>query len=276
MACERGYTGGADHFRHIIALHRPRPAAEAFLRLRTLPGEQAQVDWGHFGHLSIGQAKRPLIAFVMVLSHSRQVFLRFFLNAQMENFLRAHQAAFEFWGGIPRVLLYDNLKSAVLERQGDAIRFNSTFLEFAGHYHFEPRPVAVRRGNEKGRVERSIRYVRDNFFAARSYVNLDDLNAQAETWYLGPAAERPCPGDRTRPVRQVFSEEQSRLMPLPANPFPTDESVVVKAGKTPYVRFDLNDYSIPHDRVQRTLVGDAHESTDCRRRHGPRLSSTFL
>lgn len=254
MVRERGYTGGTDHFRHIIALHRPRPTAEAFLRLRTLPGEQAQVDWGHFGHLTIGQAKRPLIAFVMVLSYSRQVFLRFFLNAQMENFLRAHQAAFEFWGGIPRVLLYDNLKSAVLERQGDAIRFNSTFLEFAGYYRFEPRPVAVARGNEKGRVERSIRYVRDNFFAARSYVNLDDLNAQAETWYLGPSAERPCPGDRTRLVRQVFAEEQPRLLPLPANPFPTDEQVAVKAGKTPYVRFDLNDYSIPHDRVQRTLT----------------------
>jgi transposase len=152
-----------------VACHRPRPAAEAYLRLRTLPGEQAQVDWGHFGHLQIGRARRPLMAFVMVLSHSRMVFLRFFLDARMDSFLRGHALAFAAFGGVPRVLLYDNLKSAVLERvdhpRGSAIRFNPTLLALAGHYRFEPRPVAPARGNEKGRVERAIRYIRDSFFA---------------------------------------------------------------------------------------------------------------
>jgi transposase len=152
MARERGYRGGPDHFRHLIACHRPRPVAEAYLRLRTLPGEQAQVDWGHFGHLTIGRARRPLMAFVMVLSYSRQIFLRFFLDARMENFLRGHAEAFVAWNGVPRILLYDNLKSAVLERHGDAIRFNPTLIGFAGHYRFDPRPVAVARGNEKGRA----------------------------------------------------------------------------------------------------------------------------
>ena len=149
MARERGYCGGPDHFRHLIALHRPRPKAEAYLRLRTLEGEQGQVDWGHFGHLEIGRARRALMAFVMVLSYSRRIYLRFFLDARMENFLRGHVGAFQAWSGLPRTLLYDNLKSAVLERQGDAIRFHPTLLAFAGHYHYEPRPVAVARGNEK-------------------------------------------------------------------------------------------------------------------------------
>ena len=112
MVSERGYRGSPDHFRHLIACHRPRPAAEAYLRLRSLPGEQGQVDWGHFGHLVIGRARRPLLAFVMVLSYSRQIFLRFFLDARMENFLRGHVDAFTDWNGCPRVLLYDNLKSA--------------------------------------------------------------------------------------------------------------------------------------------------------------------
>lgn len=107
MVRERGYRGRPDHFRHLIACHRPRLAAEAYLRLGSLPGEEAQVDWGHFGHLQIGRARRPLMAFVMVLSHSRQIFLRFFLDARMENFLRGHVAAFTAWGGVPRVLLYD-------------------------------------------------------------------------------------------------------------------------------------------------------------------------
>jgi transposase len=254
MVRERGYLGGPDHFRHLVSLHRPRPKAEAYLRLRTLPGEQAQIDWGHFGHLAIGRARRPLMAFVMVLSYSRRIFLRFFLDARMENFLRGHVAAFEAFGGGARVLLYDNLKSAVLERQGEAIRFHPTLLALAGHYRFEPRPVAVARGNEKGRVERAIRYIRDHFFAARSFQDLAELNAQADAWCQGPAAERLWPEDRRRKVGEVFAEEQPRLIVLPDNPFPTEERTEAKAGKTPYVRFDLNDYSIPHTHVRRLLT----------------------
>ena len=254
MVRERGFNGGPDHFRHCIALHRPRPAAEAYLRLVTMPGEQGQVDWGHFGHLQIGRARRPLMAFVMVLSWSRRIYLRFFLDARMENFLRGHVGAFAAWGGLPRILLYDNLKSAVLERMGDAIRFHPTLLAFAGHYRYEPRPVAVARGNEKGRVERAIRYVRDSFFAARAYTDLADLNAQAEAWCLGLADDRLCPQDRTQSVREAFAQEQPRLLALPANPWPLEERVAVAVGKTPYVRFDLNDYSVPHTLVRRTLT----------------------
>jgi transposase len=254
MVRERGYQGAQSQFRHQIALHRPRPAAEAFLRLRTLPGEQGQVDWGHFGHLQIGRARRPLMAFVMVLSYSRAIYLRFFLDARMENFLRGHVGAFETWDALPRVLLYDNLKSAVLERQGDAIRFHPTLLALAAHYRFEPRPVAVARGNEKGRVERAIRYVRDSFFAARTFSDLADLNTQAAHWCHEQAANRPWPEDTSMRVRDALASEQPRLLRLPANPFATEEVVAVKAGKTPYVRFDLNDYSIPHTHVRRTLT----------------------
>ena len=254
MVRERGYRGRPDHFRHLIACHRPRPKAEAYLRLRSLPGEQGQVDWGHFGHLQIGRARRPLMAFVMVLSHSRQIFLRFFLDARMENFLRGHVAAFQAFQGVPRVLLHDNLKSAVLERRGDAIRFHPTLLAFAGHYRYDPRPVAVARGNEKGRVERAIRYVRDSFFAARSFTDIDDLNAQAEAWCNGQAADRRCPAEPEHTVREVFTAELPQLMKLPENPPPLHERVEVRVGKTPYVRFDLNDYSVPHTHVQRTLT----------------------
>jgi len=254
MVKSRGYSGSPDHFRHLIAVHRPRPKAEAYLRLRTLPGEQAQVDWGHFGHLEIGRARRALMGFVMVLSWSRMIYLRFFLGAHMENFLRGHVGAFAAWGGVPRTLLYDNLKSAVLERQGQAIRFNPVLLSFAGHHRYEPRPVAVARGNEKGRVERAIRYIRDNFFAGRTFTGLDDLNAQAEAWMTGPAADRRCPEDTTLSVREAFALETKHLLTLPENPYPTDEQVAVKINKTPYARFDLNDYSVPHDYVQRTLT----------------------
>ena len=146
---------------------RPRPAAEAFLRLKTHPGEQAQVDWGHFGTIRIGNADRPLWCFVMVLSWSRAMWARFVLDPQMEGFLRCHQQAFHALGGVPRVVLYDNLKSVVIDRIGDEVRFNDRILEFAGHFAYDPRPCAPYRGNEKGRVERRIRDLRESCFAAR-------------------------------------------------------------------------------------------------------------
>jgi len=253
MVRDRGYRGGSDHFRSVVARLRPRPVAEAYLRLRTLPGQQAQCDWAHFSSITIGKATRPLMAFVMVLSYSRHLFLRFYLNAAMNNFLRGHVEAFSAWGAVPRVVLYDNLKSAVLERRSEAIRFNPTLLELAAHYRFQPRPVAVARGNEKGRVERAIRFVRDRFFAARAFKDIDDLNAQATTWVQQEAALRGCPEDRDRTVQAVFEEERPLLLPLPANPFPTDERLDAIARKTPYLRFDLNDYSIPHTHVGRPL-----------------------
>ena len=253
MVHERGYRGSPEHFRHVIAGMRPRPAAEAFLRLRTLAGEQAQVDWAHFGHLQVGRARRPLMAFVMVLSYSRRIFLRFFLDARMDSFLRGHVQAFAAFGGVARVILYDNLKSAVLERVGDAIRFNPQLLEFAAHHAFEPRPVAVARGNEKGRVERSIRYIREAFFAAREFADLQELNAQARTWCEGAACDRRWPEDSSVSVRQAFEAERGSLMALPEREYALGERLAVQVGKTPYVRFDLNDYSVPHTHVRRTL-----------------------
>lgn len=260
MVRERGYDGRPDHFRAIVARHRPRPPAEAFLRLSTLPGEQAQVDWAHFGHIEIEGARRPLVAFVMVLSWSRVTIVRFGIDLRTGAFLTHHIEAFETLGGVPRVVLYDNLKSAVLQRIGDAIVFNETLLTFAAHYRYEPRPVAPYRGNEKGRVERAIRDIRDNFFAARTYTDLDDLNRQAERWCREVRGQRRHPDDKTRTVENAGEEERATLRALPDDRFPIADRVEVKVGKTPYVRFDGNDYSVPHDRVRRllTVYADQH------------------
>lgn len=104
MVRERGYRGSASQFRHRVAMLRPRRAAEAFLRLKTLPGEVGQIDWAHFGHLQIGRARRPLMAFVMVLNFSRCLYLRFFLSAGMASFLAGHAGAFAAFNGCPRIL----------------------------------------------------------------------------------------------------------------------------------------------------------------------------
>lgn len=162
------------------------------------------------------------MAFVIVLSWSRQVFLRFYLNAARDAFVTGHVEAFTAWNGLPRTLLHDNLKSAVLERNGSAIRFNPHLLELAAHYRFEPRPVAVARGNEKGRVERAIRYIRTSFFAGREWADLEDLNAQADEWCAGIAADRACPEDNSMSVREAFERERAHLLELPGNPWPAE------------------------------------------------------
>ncbi len=254
MVRARGYEGSEDHFRHRVAGMRPRRAAEAFLELRTLPGEQAQVDWASFGRYSVEGGERRLSAFVMVLSYSRMLYVRFFLDQRLGSFLEGHVRAFTFFGGVARTLLYDNLKSAVLERYGDAIRFHPSLLELANHYHFQPKPVAVARGNEKGRVERTIGYLRTSFFPAVSFSNLDDLNLHAESFCTEVASNRRWPQQREVRVADAFAKEKPMLVPLPGDPFAAAEVVEVVSGRTPYIHFDSNRYSVPHDRVRRQLT----------------------
>ena len=253
MIRARGYEGSAVHVRRVVARLRP-VHREAFLALRTFPGEQGQADWAHFGEVRVGGARRKLSCFVLVLSHSRALALEFFFDQTLENFLRGHVRAFDELGGIPRTILYDNLRSAVLERRGDAIHFHPRFLEMCAHYHCAPRPCRPARGNEKGRVERAIRYVRDSFFAARPFTTLADFNRQARRWRDEIAHQRRWPGDDARTVADAFEEERPRLLPFPSHPFDTDRMLAVHSGKLIYVRFDLNDYSIPPSAVGRTLT----------------------
>jgi transposase len=260
MARHRGYQGSVVQLRRHVATMRPTPR-EAFLRLATLPGEQGQVDWGHFGTIRVGHAKRPLSCFVMVLSWSRAVFARFALDQTLESFMRGHVEAFSAFGGVPRAILYDNLKSVVLDRSGDHIRFNEAMLLMAGHHHFAPKPCAPYRGNEKGKVERTIQYLRHGFFAARRFSSVQDLNAQLAEWIQRVAHARKVPGDPAgRFVRDALEEERPRLLALPEHPWNCDVARPVGSGKQPYIRFDRNDYSIPHDLVRKPLTLIASES----------------
>ena len=254
MVRARGYPGAEDHFRHLVATMRPRKAAEAYLELRTLPGEQAQVDWASFGRRAVAGGERLLSAFVMVLSYSRMLYVRFFFDQRLGSFLEGHVRAFAFFSGCARTLLYDNLKSAVLERFDRAIRFHPKMLELAAHYHFQPQPVAVGRGNEKGRVERAIRYLRTSFLPGLVFTSLDDLNRQAERFCTSVAPARQWQRQREVTVADAFAREAPHLVTLPGDHFPAAEMVQVTAGKTPYVSFDSNRYSVPHDRVRRQLM----------------------
>ncbi len=254
MVRQRGYTGSPGHFRRIIARMRPRKPAEAFQRLSTLRGEQAQVDWAHCGKVQVGRAVRTLSAFVMVLSWSRMTFVRFFYDQRLGSFMTGHQDAFRALRGVPTDVLYDNLKSVVAQRRDNAVRFNPTFLAFSAHYQYEAKPVAPYRGNEKGIVERRIRDLRSSFLSGRTERGLEALNHDVARWCRQTVGGRRHPADDTLTVRQAWEEEKPLLRSLPDDLFPADDRVQVRVGKTPYARFERNDYSVPHDQVRRTLV----------------------
>jgi transposase len=245
---ERGYTGGVAVLRRYLARLRPARSRKEYLRIEVEMAEQAQVDWGSFGHIRIGDTQRPLSCFAMVLSWSRALFIDFTLDQRMDTFLRCHERAFRYFGGMPRRVLYDNLKSVVLHHIGATVQFNPRFLQYAGHQLFEPRAAPVRYPEAKGRVENAIKYIRQSFFYGRSFSSLADLRAQAARWCDEVANLRLHATTRQRPAERLL-QERTRLLPLPEHPFDTDLVLPVVIGKEACVVLDTNRYSVPPGHV---------------------------
>jgi transposase len=255
----RGYTLGIAQLRRwLMGVRAPR-SRKAYLRVELEPAEQAQVDWGSFGQMRCGSTLRPLSAFAMVMSWSRALFLDFSLDQKTETFLLMHCRALEFFGGVPRKLLYDNLKSAVLHHVGSTVQFNPRLLALAGHYLFEPAAAPVRYPEAKGRVEGAIKYIRHSFFYGRSFRSLDDVRAQAAAWRDQVANDRVHATTRERP-RERLLLERPRLRALPARAFDTDAIVPAIVGKEARVRFDANSYSVPHAHVGKSVMVRASDS----------------
>lgn len=254
MLCERGFSGSVVQVRRVVRRLRPS-RREVFTRLKALPGEAGQVDWADFGKVTLGRAERRLSAFVLTLSYSRMLYVEFFFDQSLASFLSGHVNAFAHFGGVPRVLQTDNLRAVVTQRRGEQIRFHPRYAELGGHYCFQTRPCHVARGNEKGRVERSIRYLRDSFFATQSFTTLEALNASVGRWTAEVAGRRPWPDDAARTCLEAFeSEERPRLLALPQHPLDVSQRTSVRSAKTLWVRFDRNDYSIPPSAVGKDLV----------------------
>ena len=207
MVRQRGYAGSVFPVRRLVRRLRPESGRAVYRRVVTLVGEQAQVDWGSFGKVRIGQGTRTVSGFVMVLGYSRALAALFTYDQTLESFLRGHVDAFEALGGAARNLVYDNLRSAVLDRRGTAVQFHPRLLELAGHYHFAPRPCTPGRGNEKGKIERQIQYLRHAFFAARPFRDLDDINAQFRRWRDEVAHRRRHPTSPTAASRRLGRRE---------------------------------------------------------------------
>jgi transposase len=256
----RGLGIGIAQLRRYVAAIRPPRPRKAYLRVEMDPGEQAQVDWGSFGHMRTGAGQRPLSVFSMVLSWSRALFIDFAFDQQMETFLRMHRRALEFFGGVPKRIVYDNLKSVVLHHVGSTVQFNPRFLDFAGHYLFEATAAPVRYPQYKGRVESSIKYIRHSFFYGRSFSSLEDVRAQAAAWRDHCANERIHATTHERPSVRLCVE-RARLRALPAHPYDTDLCTPLIVSKEARVRLDANTYSTPPEAVGKTVLLRADDTT---------------
>lgn len=249
---KQGYGGGYTILKDYLKKIRPGGNPSAFLRLETQPGEYAQVDWANTGQVTVGNARRQLSCFVMVLSFSRMMYIEFTLSQRIEDFLGAHVNAFRFFGGIPKNINYDNLKSVVLARVDRDIRFHPRFMDFAGYCLFRPVPCGVRKPNEKGKVESGIKYLRTAFLAGRLINSHTQVQAEALEWLAGEANTRIHGTTHERPIDR-FESERGLLLPL-SDGYDCSITISAQASSQSLVSFDGNRYSVPCAFARKVLT----------------------
>jgi transposase len=255
-----GYTGELTILRRYLRdlrdiVHVPR----AFIRVESSPGDRFEVDWGHFGALDYSGDKRKLYAFCLVECHSRRLFVEFTHSQSLETFIRCHIHAFQFMTGVARECLYDNLWTAVTERDGKIVRFNLRFLAFAREFGFYPRACNPAAAWEKGKVERGgIGYLRQGFWPLRTFTDLADVNRQVRQWVVEVANKRIHSETRQRPDDRFRPET---LRPLSALYPDYRESVPAKVHKDIRICFDDNRYCVPRKYVGRILMVKADSSS---------------
>jgi transposase len=257
----QGYSGSYTLLKNYLQTIRPQKSPQAFLRIETLPGEFAQVDWANVGSITIGNTRRRLSCFVMVLSFSRMLYLEFTLSQCLEDFIACHINAFKFFGGVVKKINYDNLKTVVLLREGALIYFQPRFMDFAGTFLFEPVICGVRKAWEKGKVESQIKYARSAFLAGREIISWYGLQQEANEWRDNEANCRIHGTTKEMPTNR-FVQESQFLQSLPAQDY--DCSIVrsVESSKQALVHFDSNRYSVPYHWANKkalTLKATSHE-----------------
>jgi transposase len=270
---ERGYAGGVTQLNDFLREVRPPAVVPFEVRFETPAGRQAQVDFAHF---LVEFTEQPGVQhrvwlFAIVLGHSRYLWGQYVLHQDLGTVLRCHMLAFEHFGGTPHEILYDRMKTAVLGEMADdtAIVYNTKLIGLGAHYGFTPRACKAYRAKTKGKIERPFRYVRANFFLARSFANLQDLNDQLRMW-LDTVANARLHGSTGRVVAEHFAAERSSLKALPAGRFDTVLRTERRVSHEGMVSVGGNLYSVPDGTLKRVL--EVETTADCVRIHdGHRL-----
>lgn len=231
------------------------------VRFETPPGAQAQVDFAQFQVVFTDEptVTRIVWLFSFVLGFSRLIWARFVLHQDMQTVLRCHMAAFAAIGGVPHEILYDRMKTAVIGETVGSIVYNRALIDFARHYGYQPKACRPYRAKTKGKVERPFRYIREDFFLARSFRNLDDLNAQLRHW-LDTVANPRLHATTRRVVNEAFAEEKPDLKTLPLAPFRSVLRLERRVSHEGMVSVGGNLYSVP-DATRKRVV-EVHTLAD--------------
>jgi transposase len=258
---EAGYAGGLTIVNVYVRRIRP-PNHKAFLKLSFAPGECAQVDWGEYGSIGVGSTRRRLSFFVMVQCYSRQMYVEFTVSQTMEHFLGCHERAFAALG-VPEKVMVDNLKSAVLRRlTGVAPVFNPRYRDYARHHHFKIVPCNVASGNEKGRVESGVGYVKKNFLKGTEFTDFSAVNPAAQIWLNEIANVRDHGETHRRPV-DLFAEERESLRRPNPNPYDLGRVLTVRASSQFRISLDTNRYSVPARYANQRVIVKAYPERVC-------------
>jgi len=241
---EQRFDGGYTIVKEYVRKVRP-PKSPAFLKLAFAPGECAQVDWGSYGAVDVGSTRRRLSFFVMVLCYSRMMYVEFTVSQTMEHFLGCHQNGFDFFGSVPKRIMIDNLKSAVLRRiVGQAPTFNPKYLDFANHCGFTISACNVGKGNEKGRVENGVGYVKKNLLNGLKIPDFSAINPAARHW-LDTVSNIRIHGETHQKPIDLFGKERPCLNPVPIHRFDIGTVSQVRASSQFRITLDTNRYSVP-------------------------------
>jgi transposase len=252
---ERGYQGSYTTVTDFLRDVRPVRDPHFEVRFETAPGEQAQVDFAQFNVVFTDEPETPRIVwlFSMVLGFSRLIWARFVVHQDLATVLRCHVAAFDALGGVPREILYDRMKTVVLgEHNHDGIVYNRALIDLARHYGFHPKACRPYRAKTKGKVERPFRYIREDFFLARSFRNLADLNEQLRHW-LDRVANPRLHATTRRFVNEAFGEEKPYLKQRPLAAFQAVLRLERRISRDGMVSVGGNFYSVP-DVTRRRIV----------------------
>jgi transposase/uncharacterized membrane protein len=255
-----GFDGGntilKDYLRTVRPAKRPR---QAFIRFESAPGEQIQVDWGHFGSLCYGKTARKLYCMAMIECHSRMLYLAFTHSQRQETLHRALLNGFIFFKGTPRQIVTDNMLTAVIERDGPLIRFNETFLSFLRPFKTAPFACNPGQGHEKGKVEKgAIHYIRNNFWPLRSFKDLADVQTQANHWRDHIANVRIHSTTGEKPSLRFRADA---MTPLPECLPDCRDSQVAKVHTDFSVRFDANTYTVAPWMIGKAAMVKADQET---------------
>lgn len=250
---QQGYTGAYTIVSDLVRSLRPAPT-KAFLSLRFLPGQCAQLDWGHAGWMRIGSTRRRVSFLVLVFSYSRKMYVEFTLGQSMEQFLSAQQNGFRWIGGVTAEVMVDNCKTAVLDHPvGGPATLHPRYVDFAQHYGFSIKACTPRQPQQKGRVESAVAYIKGNFLNGLELHCLESLNEMARHWLNTVANVRRHAHTRRTPD-ELLLDEIPKLRPLNPSLYEACNYLPVRANNRARVTFETNRYSVPPAYADRALV----------------------